>query len=123
MFRCSAPAGACSALGEPFSWLSDIAVGIGSVAVLVGNDDEVGVDSGLVVVVRGRLLGSLGALESDRPANVGDGEDEGAGEAEAEEQEDVVQAAARKGRVARLALVLVMTCNHGGRQMFFNAVR
>lgn len=71
MLRCSAPAGACSALGEPFSWLSDIAVGAGSVALLVGNDDEVGIDNGLVVGVGGdELLGSLGLVIG--PAGVED---------------------------------------------------
>lgn len=61
MLRCSAPAGACSALGEPFSWLSDI-VGAGGVAVRVGDDDDVGVDGGLVVAVGVRLLGSLSVV-------------------------------------------------------------
>lgn len=130
MLRCSAPAGACSAFGEPFSWLSDIVVVVDAsgVTVLVGDDDQVRVAGGLVVVVvvnvvvGGRLLNNVGVLTGLSLAVVVDGVADYDREWEQEENEEIVQAAAARESARATSLVLVVACNHFGRQDFVNAV-
>lgn len=139
MLRCSAPAGACSAFGEPFSWLSDIVVvdasGVTVLVVdVVGDDDQVRVDGDFDVAVLdvlvlvlvivdvdvwgNRLLDSLGGLAAKGLADVVDGEADRDHQADAEANEDLVKVAVARDNGTSLAIVLVVTCNHVGRQSF-----
>lgn len=134
MLRCSAPAGACSAFGEPFSWLSDIVVVVvdtSGVTVLVRNDDQVRVAAGLLVVVvlvvvdvvvQGRLLDSVGVLTGLSLAGLVDGEADSDCEREQDENEEIGRDAVERESAWATSLILVVACNHFGRQSFVNAV-
>lgn len=139
MLRCSAPAGACSAFGEPFSWLSDIVVVVvvdaSGVSGLVGNDDQVRVASSLVVVVVvnvvlavvdvvgwGRLLDSIDGLASLSLTEIVDGEANSDCEREQDENEEIGGDVGEGKSGWTTSLVFVMTCNHFGRQGVVNAV-
>lgn len=132
MLRCSAPAGGCSAFGEPFSWLSDIVVVVvdtSGVTVLVRNDDQVRVAAGLLVVVvvadvvvQGRLLDSVGVLTGLGLAGLVDGEADSDCEREQDENEEIGRDTVERESAWATSLILVVACDHFGRQSFVNSV-